>query len=60
MSARERLKHYNKTPNNGLILFCGTGLEADGKTEKKLLIDFEPFKPITSSLYCCDNRFHVI
>jgi peptide chain release factor subunit 1 len=37
-------------------LFCGTGLEADGKTEKKLLIDFEPFKPINTSLYFCDNR----
>lgn len=30
----------------------------DGKTEKKINFDFEPFKPINQSLYFCDNRFH--
>ncbi|CAE6939252.1 eRF1 [Symbiodinium sp. KB8] len=29
----------------------------DGK-EKKLSIDFEPFKPINTSMYLCDSRFH--
>ncbi|RYR54092.1 hypothetical protein Ahy_A06g029360 isoform A [Arachis hypogaea] len=29
----------------------------DGK-EKKVTIDFEPFKPINASLYLCDNKFH--
>jgi peptide chain release factor subunit 1 len=29
----------------------------DGK-EKKVTIDFEPFKPINTSMYTCDNRFH--
>ena len=29
----------------------------DGK-EKKLNIDFEPFKPVNTSLYLCDNKFH--
>jgi hypothetical protein len=29
----------------------------DGK-EKKMNIDFEPFKPINTSLYLCDNKFH--
>ena len=29
----------------------------EGK-EKKVNIDFEPFKPINTSLYLCDNRFH--
>lgn len=58
-STRERLKLYNRTPNNGLILFCGHILEADGKTLKKVLIDFEPFKPINTSKYYCDNKFHV-
>ena len=29
----------------------------DGK-EKKVNIDFEPFKPINTSLYLCDNKFH--
>ncbi len=26
--------------------------------EKKVSIDFEPFKPINTSLYLCDNKFH--
>lgn len=29
----------------------------EGK-EKKVNIDFEPFKPINTSLYLCDNKFH--
>jgi peptide chain release factor subunit 1 len=29
----------------------------EGK-EKKFNIDFEPFKPINTSLYLCDNKFH--
>lgn len=58
-SAKERLKLYNRTPNNGLVLFCGNVLEEDGRTEKKLVIDFEPFKAINTSLYYCDSVFHV-
>ncbi|KAJ2606441.1 translation termination factor eRF1, partial [Coemansia sp. RSA 1694] len=27
--------------------------------EKKVSIHFEPFKPINTSLYLCDNKFHV-
>lgn len=56
-SAQQRLKLYNRTPPNGLILFCGEVLTDDGK-EKKLTVDFEPYKPINTSLYMCDNRFH--
>jgi len=57
-SAKERLKLYPKTPDNGLVIFCGQIYSDDGKTEKKILIDFEPFKPINTSLYYCDNKFH--
>merc|ERR1719174_2774686 len=56
-STQQRLKLYNRTPQNGLILFCGEVLTEDGK-EKKLTVDFEPFKPINTSMYMCDNRFH--
>lgn len=56
-STQQRLKRYNKIPPNGLVLFVGTVLTEEGK-EKKLTIDFEPFKPINTSLYLCDNRFH--
>lgn len=56
-STQQRLKLYNKCPKNGLVLYCGTVMTEDGK-ERKVNIDFEPFKPINTSLYLCDNKFH--
>lgn len=57
-TAQQRLKLYNRVPPNGLLLFSGAILTEDGK-EKRIVIDFEPFRPINTSLYMCDNRFHV-
>merc|ERR1719462_70004 len=56
-SVQQRLKLYNKVPPNGLVVYCGTIVTGEGK-EKKVNIDFEPFKPINTSLYLCDNKFH--
>jgi peptide chain release factor subunit 1 len=56
-STQQRLKLYSKCPKNGLVLYCGTVITEDGK-ERKVNIDFEPFKPINTSLYLCDNKFH--
>jgi len=56
-STQQRLKLYSKCPANGLVLYCGTVITEDGK-ERKVNIDFEPFKPINTSLYLCDNKFH--
>merc|ERR1711972_912768 len=56
-STQQRLKLYNRTPPNGLIVYCGEMITEDGK-EKKVTIDFEPFKPINTTMYLCDNRFH--
>ncbi|GFR52682.1 hypothetical protein Agub_g15308 [Astrephomene gubernaculifera] len=56
-SAQQRLKLYSKVPPNGLVVYTGTIMTDDGK-EKKVNIDFEPFKPINTSLYLCDNKFH--
>ncbi|KAF5372888.1 hypothetical protein D9758_001511 [Tetrapyrgos nigripes] len=56
-STQQRLKLYNKVPPNGLVLFVGTILTDEGK-EKKVSFDFEPHKPINTSLYLCDNKFH--
>jgi peptide chain release factor subunit 1 len=56
-SVQARLKLYNKVPPNGLVIYCGEIMTEDGK-EKKVNIDFEPFKPINASLYLCDNKFH--
>lgn len=38
-------------------MYCGEILTSEGK-ERKVNIDFEPFKPINTSLYLCDNKFH--
>lgn len=56
-STQNRLKLYNKTPPNGLIIYCGTIMTDEGK-ERKVTYDFEPFKPLTNKLYLCDNKFH--
>jgi peptide chain release factor subunit 1 len=44
-------------PPNGLVIYCGEIITSEGK-ERKINIDFEPFKPINTSLYLCDNKFH--
>ena len=56
-STQQRLRLYTRTPENGLVIFCGTCLTDDGK-EKKITIDYQPFRPINTSLYMCDSRFH--
>jgi peptide chain release factor subunit 1 len=38
-------------------VYCGTIVTDEGK-EKRVNIDFEPHKPINTSLYLCDNKFH--
>ena len=55
-SVQQRLKLYSKVPHSGLVIYCGTIVTDEGKEkEKKVNIDFEPFKPINTS---CDNKFH--
>ncbi len=55
-SALQRLKHYNQAPPNGLVVFCGTG-SLDGAKERKIAIDFEPFRPVNTALYTCGDAF---
>lgn len=57
-SAQAKLKTINKTPKNGLALYVGEILTQDNK-EKKVAYAIEPVKPINTSLYMCDSRFHV-
>ncbi|KAG0006137.1 Polypeptide release factor (eRF1) in translation termination [Entomortierella chlamydospora] len=56
-STQARLKLYTKVPPTGLVVYCGTVVTDEGK-EKKVNIDFPPHKPINTSLYMCDNKFH--
>ncbi len=39
-SARERLKLYQRAPDNGLIVFCGKIMEEGINGERKLICDF--------------------
>lgn len=48
---------FPQLPPNGLVVYTGMVMTEEGK-EKKVNIDFEPFKPINTSLYMCDNKFH--
>jgi peptide chain release factor subunit 1 len=57
-SAIQKLSQFNTTPANGLCVFCGTIIDKEGK-ERKLMMDFEPPRPLHQSLYICDRRFHV-
>jgi len=56
-STQQRLKLHPSVPKNGLVLYCGTIVTDEGK-ERKVNIDFEPFKPINTSLYLCHNKFN--
>lgn len=56
-STQQKLKLYSRLPENGLVLYCGDMITEDGK-EKKVTFDIEPYKPINTSLYMCDNKFH--
>lgn len=56
-STQQKLKLYNKVPDNGLCIYCGLVMTEEGK-ERKVNIDVVPFKPINTSLYLCDNKFH--
>ena len=47
--------NFFSVPPNGLVIYCGTIVTEEGK-EKRVNIDFEPFKPINTSLYLCDNK----
>lgn len=56
-STKEKLKLYRQTPTNGLVIYCGVILMDDGKTEKKINFDFEPFRPINQFMYFCGGKF---
>ena len=50
------LKLYDKTPENGLALFCGNISEKAGVQDLKVW-SVEPPQPITTKLYRCDKDF---
>jgi peptide chain release factor subunit 1 len=57
-SAQVAIKKYTRTPPNGLVVYCGDGVDPDTHKEKKFHITFEPSKPLNHSYYRCDSSFH--
>lgn len=55
----QRLKLFNETPPNGLVVFCGYVLRGGPPGSEKLEVYvIEPPEPIRTYLYRCDSRFH--
>ena len=54
-STQQKLKLFNRVPDNGLCVFVGTILNDEGK-EKKLSFALEPFKPINTYVPALASR----
>ncbi len=58
----QRLRLYKKTPNRGLVIFCGA-LPPEGGgplgSETVRAWEIEPPKDLNQYLYRCDDHFHV-
>ncbi|MCS4542318.1 MAG: peptide chain release factor aRF-1, partial [Euryarchaeota archaeon] len=52
----QRLKLFNKPPENGLAIFCGT-IPTGPITEKMEIYLVEPPEPVGVYLYRCDEKF---
>jgi len=56
-SARERLKLYNKVPNNGLVIYCGTVITEEGKEKKNYLTILNLSNQLTTNCICVIINF---
>jgi peptide chain release factor subunit 1 len=57
----QRLKLYKKTPDKGLVIFCGAlPREGGGPPGSEIvkIYEIDPPKDLTTSLYRCDDHFH--
>jgi len=58
----QRLKLYKKTPERGLVLFCGALPPEEGGplgSEVVTIWEVDPPKDLNQYLYRCDDHFHV-
>ncbi|HSB50155.1 MAG TPA: peptide chain release factor aRF-1 [Nitrosopumilaceae archaeon] len=58
----QRLRLYKKTPERGLVIFCGALPREGGGpigTENINAFELEPPKDLKTFLYRCDDHFHV-
>ncbi len=54
----QRLKLYNETPENGLVIFCGALPTNGAGSEVITTHEVVPPKPLQTFLYRCDDHFH--
>ena len=57
----QKLKLYKKTPDKGLVVFCGALPREGGGppgSEVVKIYEIDPPKDLTTSLYRCDDHFH--
>jgi peptide chain release factor subunit 1 len=57
-SVVQKLKTFNNMPENGLVIYCGEVALSNSDKSKKVAYTIIPYKPISSSLYICDSKFH--
>ncbi len=55
-SISRELKKYKKTPDNGLVIFCGNVSEKEGQQNIELWV-LEPPEPLKVRIYRCDKEF---
>ena len=58
----QRLKLYKKTPERGLVIFCGALPREEGGppgSEVVKVYEIDPPKDLKTFLYRCDDHFHV-
>jgi len=58
----QRLKLYKKTPERGLVIFCGALPKEEGGplgSEIVKVFEIDPPKDLKTFLYRCDDHFHV-
>ena len=54
----QELRFYNKTPENGLVLFAGNVSEVEGQVDIKVWT-IEPPEPLRIKKYWCDQKFEI-
>ncbi len=52
----QRLKYYQKTPETGLVIFCGNVAEREGETDLRIW-EIVPPEPLKVRIYRCDQTF---
>jgi len=50
------LQLYKKTPENGLVIFCGNISEKEGSSDIEIWA-VEPPEPVKTKMYWCDQKF---